>query len=227
MKVLRARLYEPEQRKQEEKMAAMTKGKTDIGFGHQIRSYVLHPYRMVKDLRTGTEVGNADGVLDGALDPFIDAWCGPSSRPAAGQPRRERQHAGGGYPCRDRRGDHRQPHRLYLGTPRQRVCEQGRGLPASGARVGSVSDAGRGRRPTSPRSSAGRRSAASSCRSGRRITWAPWRCTRRRCPGADSRCAGVTTASSPDGVSMVEDIVTTGGSVRDRPSRRYARQAAR
>jgi peptide chain release factor 2 len=74
MKVLRARLYELEQRKQEEKMAAMTKGKTDIGFGHQIRSYVLHPYRMVKDLRTGTEVGNADGVLDGALDPFIDAW---------------------------------------------------------------------------------------------------------------------------------------------------------
>ena len=51
MKVLRARLYELEQRKQEEKMAAMTKGKTDIGFGHQIRSYVLHPYRMVKDLR--------------------------------------------------------------------------------------------------------------------------------------------------------------------------------
>jgi peptide chain release factor 2 len=74
MKVLRARLYELEQRKQEEKKAAMTKGKTDIGFGHQIRSYVLHPYRMVKDLRTGTEVGNADGVLDGALDPFIDAW---------------------------------------------------------------------------------------------------------------------------------------------------------
>jgi peptide chain release factor 2 len=74
MKILKARLYELEQRKQEEKMAAMTKGKTDIGFGHQIRSYVLHPYRMVKDLRTNTEVGNADAVLDGDLDPFIDAW---------------------------------------------------------------------------------------------------------------------------------------------------------
>jgi peptide chain release factor 2 len=74
MKILKARLYELEQRKQEEKMAAMTKGKTDIGFGHQIRSYVLHPYRMVKDLRTSTEVGNADAVLDGDLDPFIDAW---------------------------------------------------------------------------------------------------------------------------------------------------------
>jgi peptide chain release factor 2 len=74
MKILKARLYELEQRKQQEKMAAITKGKTDIGFGHQIRSYVLHPYRMVKDLRTNTEVGNADAVLDGDLDPFIDAW---------------------------------------------------------------------------------------------------------------------------------------------------------
>ena len=74
MKILRARLYELEHRKQEERLAALTKGKTDIGFGHQIRSYVLHPYRMVKDHRTNTEVGNADAVLDGALDEFIDAW---------------------------------------------------------------------------------------------------------------------------------------------------------
>ena len=83
-KVLKARLYELEQRKQQEKMAAMTKGKTDIGFGHQIRSYVLHPYRMVKDLRTSTEVGNADAVLDGDLDPFIDAWL--RAQLAAGTP---------------------------------------------------------------------------------------------------------------------------------------------
>jgi peptide chain release factor 2 len=74
MKVLKARLYELERQKQEEKMAAITKGKKDIGFGHQIRSYVLHPYRMVKDHRTNTEVGNADGVLDGDLDVFIDAY---------------------------------------------------------------------------------------------------------------------------------------------------------
>jgi peptide chain release factor 2 len=74
MKVLRARLYELERQKQEEQMAALTKGKKDIGFGHQIRSYVLHPYRMVKDHRTSVEVGNADAVLDGDLDAFIDAY---------------------------------------------------------------------------------------------------------------------------------------------------------
>jgi peptide chain release factor 2 len=74
MKILRARLYELEKQKQEEKMAALTKGKTDIGFGHQIRSYVLQPYRMVKDLRTRVEVGNADAVLDGDLDSFIEAY---------------------------------------------------------------------------------------------------------------------------------------------------------
>jgi peptide chain release factor 2 len=74
MKILKARLYELEQRKQQEKMDQITGTKADIGFGHQIRSYVLHPYRMVKDHRTNTEVGNADGVLDGDLDPFIDAY---------------------------------------------------------------------------------------------------------------------------------------------------------
>jgi peptide chain release factor 2 len=74
MKILKARLYELEQRKQQEKMEQIAGTKTDIGFGHQIRSYVLHPYRMVKDHRTNTEVGNADGVLDGDIDPFIDAY---------------------------------------------------------------------------------------------------------------------------------------------------------
>ncbi len=74
MKILKARLYELEQRKQQEKMEQLAGNKSDIGFGHQIRSYVLHPYRMVKDHRTNTEVGNADGVLDGDLDPFIDAF---------------------------------------------------------------------------------------------------------------------------------------------------------
>jgi peptide chain release factor 2 len=74
MKILKARLYELETRKQQEKMEQIAGTKSDIGFGHQIRSYVLHPYRMVKDHRTNTEVGNADGVLDGDIDPFVDAW---------------------------------------------------------------------------------------------------------------------------------------------------------
>jgi len=74
MKILKARLYELERQKQEERMADLLKGKKDIGFGHQIRSYVLHPYRMVKDHRTNTEVGNTDAVLDGDIDGFIDAY---------------------------------------------------------------------------------------------------------------------------------------------------------
>ncbi len=74
MKILRARLYELEKEKQQEKMDALNKTKKDIAWGHQIRSYVLHPYRMVKDHRTGLEAGNADAVLDGALDQFIEAY---------------------------------------------------------------------------------------------------------------------------------------------------------
>lgn len=74
MKILRARLYELEQQKQRDKMAELDKSKKDIAFGSQIRSYVLHPYRLVKDHRTSVEVGNADGVLDGDLDTFIEAY---------------------------------------------------------------------------------------------------------------------------------------------------------
>jgi peptide chain release factor 2 len=74
MKILRARLYELEQEKQREKIAEMDKAKKDIAWGHQIRSYVLHPYRLVKDLRTGVESGNTDAVLDGDLDRFIEAY---------------------------------------------------------------------------------------------------------------------------------------------------------
>jgi peptide chain release factor 2 len=74
MKILRARLYELELEKQREKMEVFTKTKKEIGFGSQIRSYVLHPYRMVKDHRTGCESGNTDAVLDGDLDRFIEAY---------------------------------------------------------------------------------------------------------------------------------------------------------
>jgi len=74
MKVLKARLYEIERRKKEEEMDKLKGPKKDISFGHQIRSYVLQPYRMVKDLRTDYEVGDADRVLDGDLDGFVEAY---------------------------------------------------------------------------------------------------------------------------------------------------------
>lgn len=74
MKVLKARLYEIERRKKEEEMDKLKGPKKDISFGHQIRSYVLQPYRMVKDLRTDHEVGDADRVLDGDLDGFVEAY---------------------------------------------------------------------------------------------------------------------------------------------------------
>ena len=83
MKVLKARLYELEKQRQQEKMSELTKGKKEIGFGHQIRSYVLQPYRMVKDHRTSTEVGNADAVLDGDIDVFIEAYLRQQAAPAA------------------------------------------------------------------------------------------------------------------------------------------------
>ncbi len=72
-KMLRARLYEKELQEREEKAQAEASQKGAIGWGHQIRSYVLQPYQMVKDLRTGVESTNPSAVLDGALDPFIEA----------------------------------------------------------------------------------------------------------------------------------------------------------
>ena len=71
MDMLRARLYEAELQKREAQSALVESAKTDIGWGHQIRSYVLAPYQMVKDLRTGVEKSNPDAVLDGDLDAFM------------------------------------------------------------------------------------------------------------------------------------------------------------
>ena len=73
MKILRSRLYELELARQREEKDKLAGAKQDIDFGSQIRSYVLQPYRMVKDHRTGVEVGNTDAVLDGDLDRFIEA----------------------------------------------------------------------------------------------------------------------------------------------------------
>ncbi|OEU64118.1 MAG: peptide chain release factor 2, partial [Desulfuromonadales bacterium C00003094] len=74
LKQLKAKLFELERRKKAEEASVITGEKMEIGWGSQIRSYVLHPYRMVKDHRTGFEVGNADAVLDGDLDGFIEAY---------------------------------------------------------------------------------------------------------------------------------------------------------
>jgi peptide chain release factor 2 len=71
--MLRAKLYELELKKREEKAAAEQAAKTDIGWGHQIRSYVLQPYQMVKDLRTGVSTSNTGAVLDGDIDQFVEA----------------------------------------------------------------------------------------------------------------------------------------------------------
>ena len=73
MGMLKARLYEAELQKREEAANAAAASKTDIGWGHQIRSYVLQPYQMVKDLRTGVESSQPVAVLDGSLDPFMEA----------------------------------------------------------------------------------------------------------------------------------------------------------
>ena len=74
MRILRSRLYELEVKKQREMMDSYQKNKKDIAWGSQIRSYVLHPYRMVKDHRTNVEIGNADAVLDGDIDRFIQSY---------------------------------------------------------------------------------------------------------------------------------------------------------
>lgn len=71
--MLRARLYEQELQKRQAEANNTNASKTEIGWGHQIRSYVLQPYQMVKDARTGVEIGNAQSVLDGNLDPFLEA----------------------------------------------------------------------------------------------------------------------------------------------------------
>jgi peptide chain release factor 2 len=85
MKVLKARLYDLEMEKQRAKLDAVESAKKKIDFGSQIRSYVLHPYRMVKDLRTRHETGDVDRVLDGDLDDFINAALVARARGTLGQ----------------------------------------------------------------------------------------------------------------------------------------------
>ena len=74
MRVLRARLFELEREKREREITAQSGEKAEIEWGSQIRSYVLHPYKLVKDHRTGEETANVDRVLDGDLDAFVYAY---------------------------------------------------------------------------------------------------------------------------------------------------------
>jgi peptide chain release factor 2 len=86
MKVLRARLFDLRQKEQQNKLAQIAGAKKEIGFGSQIRSYVLQPYRMVKDLRTRLEVGDPQRVLDGDLDPFIKTYLMQKASGTLGTP---------------------------------------------------------------------------------------------------------------------------------------------
>ncbi|MCB0310799.1 MAG: PCRF domain-containing protein, partial [Bdellovibrionales bacterium] len=74
MKILKAKLYEMQMRQREERLDQMKGERKQIDFGSQIRSYVMQPYRMVKDLRTGFETSNVDEVLDGDIDQFIESY---------------------------------------------------------------------------------------------------------------------------------------------------------
>jgi peptide chain release factor 2 len=74
MKVLKARLYELEKKQRQEKTQVVLDAQKDIAWGSHIRSYVLQPYRLIKDHRTKYEEGNVEAVLDGDLDPFIEAF---------------------------------------------------------------------------------------------------------------------------------------------------------
>jgi peptide chain release factor 2 len=85
MRILRGRLYDLERQKQEEEQARLKGKHIDAGWGNQIRSYVLHPYKMVKDHRTSHEVGNADAVLDGRLDDFIEVYLRQTAGQSAGE----------------------------------------------------------------------------------------------------------------------------------------------
>jgi peptide chain release factor 2 len=74
MSMLRAKLYDIEVKRQESELNALREGQQDVAWGSQIRSYVLHPYQMIKDHRTGAETGNVVRVLDGELDLFVESY---------------------------------------------------------------------------------------------------------------------------------------------------------
>ena len=89
MRVLKARLFDIKMKEQQSKLDQIGGAKKEIAFGHQIRSYVLHPYQMVKDHRTKFEIGDPGRVLDGDLDPFIKAYLMQKASGTLGQPSAE------------------------------------------------------------------------------------------------------------------------------------------
>jgi peptide chain release factor 2 len=82
LRILRARLYQVYEKKQREELAELTGEKKEIAFGSQIRTYTFHPYQIIKDHRTGVEIGNVEGVMDGDIEPFIRAFL-TGARPSA------------------------------------------------------------------------------------------------------------------------------------------------
>ena len=86
MKVLKSRLYDLRMKEQQAKLDQLGGEKKDIAFGSQIRSYVLHPYQLVKDHRTKVEVGDVDRVLDGDIDAFIKTYLMRKASGTLGQP---------------------------------------------------------------------------------------------------------------------------------------------
>jgi peptide chain release factor 2 len=80
LRILRSRLFQLYEKKQREELAELTGEKKESAFGSQIRSYTFHPYQIIKDHRTGLEVGNVDAVMDGGLDPFIQAYLAQAAR---------------------------------------------------------------------------------------------------------------------------------------------------
>jgi len=100
MKLLQSRLFERSQDEQRERLSAIRGEHRDAAWGNQIRSYVLHPYTLVKDHRTGVETGNTQAVLDGGLDPFIDAYLRLGQQPTATDgPARASANGGGAEPA--------------------------------------------------------------------------------------------------------------------------------
>ncbi len=89
MRILRARLFMHYREEERKKLNHLEEGKREIAFGSQIRSYVFHPYTLVKDHRTEQETSDVQAVMDGDLNPFIDAWLRSRSRPATRADRRE------------------------------------------------------------------------------------------------------------------------------------------